>query len=185
MNALVKILGPENIPGILDESLTVQLAPGRILRKVLEPTPITGTKKFVATKEIFEKEANVGDSCFWGSFGEDFFGKVEQDVPDADLIAHELQRNSVDAPIIKELGELHETTLWHFFAAMKTQSQGQKGILLINGRATIFYVRNKKGVLRAVGCQWFSDCRVWRVLTVSVERVGPWVSGYRVVSRNS
>ena len=66
---------------------------------------------------------------------------------------------------------------------MAEQGNGEDGILLTNGYANIFYIRDIKGVFWAVGCGW--DGGGWRVGAISVEDPRGWDGGRRVFSRNS
>ncbi len=66
---------------------------------------------------------------------------------------------------------------------MAAQPNGEKGTLLNDGSANIFYVPDLKGVLRAVYVYWY-DGR-WRVDANPVEGPGRWYGGDRVFSRNS
>lgn len=157
--------------------------PSGLLARVGEPMNITGIAEFTATKEIFQKEANVGD--FWSGFENNFLGKTEKGVLDINLVGHQLNRRSVDGPIMEELRDKKEVALWHLFSALKLQSQGQEGILLVNGWANIFYIRDKKGSFWAVGAGWDSGRRCWDLGAVPVASAGPWDADYRVFSRDS
>jgi hypothetical protein len=91
----------------------------------------------------------------------------------------------VDGPIIAELGgeEKSETTLSEMFSLMEKQGKGEDGVLLNNGYANIFYIRDLAGVLRAVGVRWGGGG--WGVGADSVGGPDRWDGGYRVFSRNS
>jgi hypothetical protein len=91
----------------------------------------------------------------------------------------------VDGPIINELGgeAKAETTLSEMFSLMEKQKNGESGVLLNNGYANIFYIRDQNGVLRAVGVDW--DDGGWYVGAYSVEDPGGWRVGRQVFSRNS
>ncbi len=94
-------------------------------------------------------------------------------------------KNSFDGPIIAELGgeAKAETTLTEIYDLMDRQSEGREGVLLNNGWANIFYVKDLAGVLRAVGVRW--DDAGWRVFADSVEDPTEWYAGRQVFSRNS
>jgi len=47
------------------------------------------------------------------------------------------------------------------FSPMEKQKNGEDGVLLNNGYANIFYIRDQNGVLRAVRVYW--DDGSWRV----------------------
>ena len=121
-----------------------------LLRKITSVV-VSGAKKFVADKASL-KEANVG---YTGSnFDEFFLGKMEENVADATLAIYRLEKNSLDAPIRKELGEHEETALTHFLDLLKKQAKGQEGHLLVNGYANIAYIRDKNGKLWTVNAYW-------------------------------
>lgn len=153
-----------------------------VLKLVASGIKATGAKHFVADKASL-KEANIG----WtgSNFDQFFLGKVEEDVEDATLAIHRLEKRSVDDPIRKELGqEREEITLAHFFDLLKKQSKGEPGHLLVNGYANIVYIRDKSGTLFAVDAGWGSYCRFWIVGADSVEDPGGWNRGNQVVSRD-
>jgi len=114
-------------------------------------------------------------------------GLVEPETPETTLRIHKLVRASVDGPILAELGgeETAETALAQMYELMKAQGQGQKGNLLTNGNANIFYIRDANGTLWAVDCSWHSDNRCWHVHAYSVTNPNTWNEGNQVVSRDS
>ena len=65
----------------------------------------------------------------------------------------------------------------------KQGNKGEDGILLNNGYANIFYIKDQNGVLRPVGVYWCDDG--WLVSAYSVGRPSRWDAGGRVFSRNS
>jgi hypothetical protein len=71
-----------------------------------------------------------------------FFKTVEKSTPSGVLLIQKLAKASVDGPIITELGGVlkAQTSLGEMFALMKKQGKGEKGDLLTNGWATIFYI---------------------------------------------
>jgi len=112
-------------------------------------------------------------------------GKVERKVAKATLRVHQLLKGLVDSSIIAELGgeEVAETTLAQMWKMMKRQGRGQKGKLLTNSYANIFYIRDTDGVLWAVDCGWDSSCAAWGVGAGPVRDPGAWADGSQVVSR--
>jgi len=111
--------------------------------------------------------------------------KTEDPISEQTLRYHKLRQSSVDGPIIAELGgaEKSETTLSEMFSLMEKQGKGEDGVLLNNGWANIFYIKDVAGVLRAVRVYWRDDG--WFVYSNSVEGPGRWSGGNRVFSRNS
>lgn len=111
-------------------------------------------------------------------------GRVETDVPEATLNVYRLLKSSLDGPIIAELGEqIAEITLAQMFELLKRQGCGQQGVLITNGYTNVFYVRDAKGVLWAVGCLWVSGCGGWDVFAYSITDPDRWSGGLQVVSR--
>ncbi|MBI4136099.1 MAG: hypothetical protein HY481_00900 [Candidatus Vogelbacteria bacterium] len=157
------------------------------------------TGKFVA-KEKFVRDtgckAKVKISYLGDNFTEWFLsgdGKTEDptrlpdgQVTEQTLCYHTLRQSSVDGPIIAELGgaEKAETTLSELFFLMKKQGNGEDDILLSNGWANIFYVRDFNDLLLRAVIVFWNDVG-WFVYANSVENPFGWHDGYRVFSRNS
>ncbi|MFA6416500.1 MAG: hypothetical protein WCW56_03395 [Candidatus Paceibacterota bacterium] len=159
--------------------------PELLLEFVGTVTTSATTAKFVAKKN-FELKKDGGICSYLGNNFTAWFGdKVEDPIGEQTLRYAKLRKSSVDAPIIAELGgeAKAETTLSEVHDLMAKQAKGEKGTLLNNGDANIFYVRDKNGVLRAVGVSWSVDgCFVY---AYSVEHPHAWHAGLRVFSRNS
>jgi hypothetical protein len=122
------------------------------------------------------KIVHLGDN-----FKAHFLGKVEENVPGAELTMHRLKRFPLDASILVELGDRAETTLAYLFALIARQGKGEAGMLLTNGHMNNFYVRDAKGELWVVGASWRGFG--WDVSACSVEDRGKWHAGDWVVSR--
>ncbi len=153
---------------------------------VVSPTtaPFAAKDRFVVNTK---RNAAVKIAFVWDNFTSWFMGKTEQPFEGSTLKYGMLSRSSVDGPIIAELGgeEKAETTLAEVFALMSAQPNGENGALLTNGYANIFYVRNAKGVLRAVRVGWDADDGGWDVYAFSVADPSSWGGGRLVFSRNS
>jgi hypothetical protein len=146
------------------------------------------TEKFIAREKFVintSRKANVLISFLGDNFNKWFIGKEEDPIAGQILRYGKLRKNSVDGPIITELGgeAKAETTLSELFHLMDIQWKGQKGILLTNGSANIFYIKDVSGVLRAVNVRWNGDG--WHVGAYSVENPDEWREGRLVFSRNS
>jgi hypothetical protein len=149
------------------------------------------TSKFVAKDKFVvntKRNAPVKISAVWDNFTSWFLsgeGKTEDPISEQTLRYHKLRKSSVDGPIITELGgeEKSETTLTEMFSLMEKQKNGEGGVLLNNGYANIFYIRDQNRVLRAVYVRWFGDGR--HVDAGSVEDPDRWDAGSQVFSRNS
>lgn len=149
------------------------------------------TSKFVAKEKFVvntKRNAPVKISAVWDNFTSWFLSgdsKIEDPISEQTLRYHKLRKSSVDGPIITELGgeEKSETTLTEMFSLMEKQKNGEDGVLLNNGYANIFYIRDQNGVLRAVCVGWVGDG--WFVFALSVGSPGRWGGGLQVFSRNS
>ena len=145
------------------------------------------TEPFVVSEKCVvdtSRKAKVKISFLGNNFRAWMLGKVEEPGGETVLRHARLTKNSVDKPILDELGDKAETALTDIFAMMMEQPNGEKeGNLLADGPANIFYVRNINGVLRAVDVYWYDGG--WYVNAYSVENPYTWYAGYRVFSRNS
>ena len=142
---------------------------------------VPAIQRFVAENCL--KEANVG----WtgSAFDRLFRHNVEEGVPESELVASQLKGASLDVPILTELGDKAEIPLAHMFHLLRQQAHREEGILLTNGYANIFYVRDRNGTLWAVSAFWFSVYRYWNVEAYSVGSPDRWSGGYQVFSRDS
>jgi len=143
--------------------------------------------KFIAKDNFVvnvNKNARVKISYLGDNFRENFLGKIENLVGDISLAYHNLKESSRDIPIISELGgeELVETVLGVVFSLMCQQPNGEDGVLLNNGYANIFYVRDKSRVLWTVRVRWIGGG--WFVDAGSVGYPYGWGGGGRVFSCN-
>ncbi|MFA6340865.1 MAG: hypothetical protein WCX27_01320 [Candidatus Paceibacterota bacterium] len=118
------------------------------------------------------------------NFDEWFLGKTEKPIAKQELHYAKLLKRSADGPIIEELGgeAKAETTLSEMYSLMENQKDGRDGVLLNNGSANIFYIKDKNEVLRAVGVHWRGDG--WCVDADSVEDPDAWYDGGQFFSRN-
>lgn len=145
------------------------------------------TEKFVAKEKFRMDSKEVKFYGIWDNFRDWFIsddGKIEDPLGEQTLRYGKLTKNSVDVPIIEELGgeAKAETTLNEFYDLLKKQANGENGVLLTNGYANIFYIRDQNGVLRAVNARWDDDG--WAVGAISVESPIEWIADNQVFSRN-
>jgi len=149
------------------------------------------TIKFVAKDKFVintKRNAPVKISYLGDNFTERFLsgdGKTEDPITGQTLRYHELWQPSMDGPIIAELGgaEKSETTLFEMFSLMEKQGKGEDGVLLNNGYANLFCIKDGTGVLSAVYVHSCGDG--WSVGADSVGSLHMWDDGDRVFSRNS
>ena len=185
---LIKQVG-ENGPNLLLQGkLKIEVIKESILNWLGTTTTSATTEKFVSKDKFFKDSKEVKFYGIWDNFTNWFLaddGKTEEPISEQTLRYGNLTKNSVDGPIIEELGgeAKAETTLSDLYDLLKKQSKGEDGDLLTNGRANIFYIKDACSVLRAVGVYWYDSG--WRVGADSVESPGEWGAGGRVFSRNS
>jgi hypothetical protein len=156
-----------------------------LLREVTTVS-VGSSEKFVAA-EHFTNSSSAGIKFWLGdNFKTNFFGKIEENVPAAELNIHTLTKASLHASIRAELGAEHEETkLTHLYELLKKQPKGESAALLTNGIANIFYIRDTKGELWAVHAYWDVGNRDWYVYASSVAHPSEWHAGHQVVSRKS
>lgn len=165
------------------------------LRPLNRPLLIpVGTTSIAATTDTFiardrfvkntKKNAPVNISYLSDNFSSWFLGKTEEPFTGLTLKYGTLSCYSLDTAIIAELGgeEKSETTLTEIFSLMAQQPNGEKGVLLNNGYANIFYIRDAKGVLCTVVVYWGGDG--WYVSASALD-VGGWDDDHQVFSCNS
>lgn len=159
---------------------------GAVILSLVATVSVAAVKSFRAADHFKGGETVDGVKVWLGeNFKKCLLGKTECDVPAGMLRIHRLEKNSVDSPIIAELGEeaAAETFLAQIWQLLKLQPTGQEGKLLVDGKANIFYVRDDNGTLWAVSCRWDSGYRDWRLEAVPVTDPYGWRSGIRVLSR--
>jgi len=158
-----------------------ELQPALLKRITTVAVPVPGVQYFVAKDHL--KAANVG----WtgDNFKRLFLNNVEENVHEAKLTVSRLERASLDASILTELGDKAEVKLSCLFDLLKKQSKGEDGVLLANGYANIFYIRDADGNLWAVYADWDSGDHCWGVEAYSVESPFGWRDGDHVFSRDS
>ena len=177
------------ISAITNRAKTAAQAVVSVLSSIIATFTVSATtEKFIA-KDKFKvdtgKKAKVKISYLGDNFKEWFLGKIEDPFSGSTVYGRKLEKNSVDGPILAELGgnEAAETTLTEVYAAMEAQPNGEDGNLLNNGWANIFYIKDVNGALRAVHVDWVDGG--WDVLANSVEDPAEWNADDRVFSRNS
>lgn len=151
------------------------------LLKQIATVSVSGAARFVAEDHL--KEANIG--WMGDNFKKLFLKKTEENVGEAAIAVHRLERASKDAPIMTELGNRAEIKLAHFFSLLKAQSKGQEGALAVDGSANIAYIIGDDGNFWAVSASWDSGDRCWRVEALSVGLPREWDAGHRVLSCDS
>ncbi len=155
----------------------------RILQSIT-PKPVESNRPFNADETFFNKKSGVKMVEHGSNFKSWFGGKVEDDAPDGELRPLTLTQSANDSEIIADLGgeATAEVTLAEIWRLMERQANGGEGVLLTNGYANIFYVRDRDGVLRAVSVYWNDDG--WYANANALDDYR-WFDVIRVFSRNS
>jgi len=152
------------------------------------------TEKFVVRKKFVvdtKKEAKVKISFLSKDFQRMFGGKVEEPSAGSIVYGRKLNRNSVDTPILEELGGKRKaaTTLTEVYAIMEhTEHYNGESSDLKNGSSSdVFYVpeddSEPEETLRAVYLD--RDDEGWIVRADLVEVPLEWDADDRVFSHNS
>jgi len=185
----------KNLAGcLLPQTSVVPVEPAKpelLLDLVGTVTTSATTSRFVAKDKFVvntKHNAQVKISYLGDNFKAWFLngeGKTEDPISERTLRYHKLRKTSVDSPIIAELGgaEKSETTLSEMFSLMEKPKNGKDGVLLNNGYANIFYIKDIAGVLRTVDVYWYGVG--WRVRARSVEGPHGWADGNQMFSRLS
>jgi hypothetical protein len=187
-------LGWERNQNALKKNLAEVLLPPVLLPSILDLVstvviPAT-TSKFIAKDKFvvnITRNAPVEISVVFENFTNWFLsgdGKIENPIKEQTLCYHKLRKSSVNNLIIAELGgeTKAETTLSEMFYLMEKQKNGGRGILLTNGYANVFIIRDQNGVLRIVDVVWRLG---WIIDATSVDVPRGYGLGYQVFSRNS
>ena len=154
----------------------------KTLLSLLGTITVPATNQFVARDNFKLGKNGVG----WmnDNFKAWFLGKTEGPAEETTLRYSRLTESSLDAPILKELGDRAETTLANLFHLLSLQAKGGNGVLLVNGYANIFYVRDASGELRTVIAGWYASYGDWSVDAFEVTCQVRWDDGDQVFSRN-
>lgn len=177
-----KLGGMDGVRRFLAGSIEVVV---KKLLTLVTTVKVATVEHFVANEKFIEGKTTDGVKIAWigDNFKANFLEKTENGVETTELKIHKLDQDSLDAPIIAELGDADETTLAHFWELLKKQGSGQKGDLLTNGYANIAYIRDENMGLWA----FYVHCRAgsggWGVGAYSVEDPLRWDAGNQVVSR--
>ncbi|MDE2001375.1 MAG: hypothetical protein KGI60_02275 [Patescibacteria group bacterium] len=117
------------------------------------------------------------------SFKQRFHKKLEEPQREVELRVSRLKKRSLDESIREELGDKAETTLATIWVLLRRQPNGGKeGMLLANGFANIFYVRDADRDFTAVRIVWSADG--WRLHAFLVGSLTDgWDEDGRVFSR--
>lgn len=138
----------------------------RIVRIAAQPAVTT-------SKEYFEE---AGVRLFGSNFESQFLGLGIGATDETELAVRKLEKSSLDAPILTELGDKAEISVSQFKAFLAENRKSSEWF--------IFYLRGKDGNLWAVRAYWSTDRDGWYVNAFSVDGPSGWSAGSQVVSRN-
>ena len=128
----------------------------------------------VTTNDQYFEEAGV--KWTGSNFKAQFLGLEVAATGGAALAVRKLEEDSLDAPILAELGDKAEISVSQFRAFLAANRESKEWF--------IFYLRGKDGELWAVYADWYSGSGGWYVYADSVAGPDRWDAGLRVVSRN-
>ena len=156
------------------------LAETRLLKPVSKSTVPARTKPFNAA-EFYQ----IGTGLYvYDTFADRLDLSARQTVdsaPERPYVASLLKANAYDRDIRKELPDTHLSTLEDIAGLIEAQPNGKSGFLLNNGYANIFYVEGKNGEVFAVGVDWISGNRKWRVFDWELDGIGRWCADRQVL----
>lgn len=195
IEALVNKLGGKDVvKGILSgESRVVVTNVAATLLKFIGTVQIAATGEFFARDHFVINNKSVKFVYIDDVFKQLFLDQVEEPQEMVAIQANQLEWDSLDVTILRELGDKAETTLSKIWELLKKQPNGEYGRLLTNGFANIFYVRDARGTTRVVNVSWRSENEFgflskasgWRINAYSTGYLDDWGKGSQVFSRNS
>jgi hypothetical protein len=112
-------------------------------------------------------------------------GKPETSAGKATLRFHKLRKSAPNSAIIAKLGgeASAEISLASLYGLLIVQPHGESGVLLNDGLANLFYIRDHSGILRVVLVTWGEEG--WDIGALPVEEKGEWLAGFQVLSGTS
>jgi len=146
-------------------------------------------KKFVVAEKFRESKTTDGVRITFvnENFKKYFLPKVEENVYAAWLRNHRLCRNSVDTPIITEIGgeakaEIYLAQMWELLKRQGSGEPSSKGGLLVNNEGNISYSKGVNGVLWVLSANWSNLFNGWGVEAHAIPIPGEWSTGFQVIS---
>ncbi len=174
-----KLGGMDGVRRLMSGELILQQP--RLLRPV-STISLPAVRKFSVKTAFGATKPAIKIWYLGDNFKQYFLNKTEKNIPATELTVSELTRASVDGPILAELGDKAETSLFQFWYLLLKQSDGVPGILLTNGYANIFYIKDVNGTRWTVRAGWNAELG-WRVVAGSVGYPCRWRAGDQVFSR--
>ncbi|MFA6353279.1 MAG: hypothetical protein WCW90_03570, partial [Candidatus Paceibacterota bacterium] len=146
-SAVERILSGELVVSVVEAIKTV----ADKLLEFINTVTVPATGNFVAKNHFIintAQDALVRIGWMGDDFREHFLSKIEDASGEMELFYYKLRQPSRDIPILSELGGDEtrvETTLSKLWELLELQGRGQDGVLLTNGYANVFYVRDPDG----------------------------------------
>ncbi len=181
--------GEEMIDALITGRAKIEVKLTKVILSSLGTTNTSATdEKFIAKEKFVMNSKEVRFHGIWENFNEWYLtgdGVVDEVMGAQSICFADLTQDCADSLIIKEFGgeKKSETTLAELYDLLKKQGNGEDGVLLTNGRANIFYIKNIFGVLCVVDVYW---CSVgWSVHSDSFGGISIRENDARVFSRKS
>jgi hypothetical protein len=128
------------------------------------------------------KKGEVKISLTGGNFKSCFLSQTVAERDGYLMSSYQIKESVCDEDIRFKLGGGHETDLPGLLSLLGQQPEGEKGVLLTNGRANIFYIKDCTGAVRVVSVDWRVDGWCLYSRGLGDRR---WYDGRRVFARNS
>ena len=113
-------------------------------------------------------------------FKEAFLDIVEKEVSADELLVWPLTQRIGHKDIFERYAPVQPTSFAHINELLKLQPNGEKGILLVNSSANIFYVDRKKGDCWTIWVRWWKGCG-WFIRTCPATAPFVWSVGDQVL----
>lgn len=149
---------------------------------------VSAQKKFIVRDHFkldTSKNAVVKIGYILGNFTAWFNNLVEDEVTAGELKYHKLEQDAGAEQFFAELGDNSVVKLSQIFALMRMQPKGEDGVLLTNGYANLFKVRDANGEARVVGVGWRAGLGYWRVSANPLGVPILWAADNRVFSQQT
>lgn len=177
LNALVKKVGPKNVPEVLDGSKKIKVV--EMLLEQLDTVKTPRFDRFVPSEHLEEANVRLVNEGF-----KDLFLDHTERVLESTLVISCLRLERQDLVIVAELGRRAKISMAQFFSLLTNQANGQDGVLLAApSRTNVAYSVGLGGDLWAVTANWHSSHRnFWEIGAYSIGSSLTKSTGTRVIS---
>jgi hypothetical protein len=143
---------------------------------------LTTIEEFIAKEKFIvdkSEKAKVKISSLSGSFQMKFLSKREMVKP-RNMYYYKLKKWAFSLKVISALGgrSKAESFLYELFSLMEKQGNGEKGVLLTDGCANVFFIRDISFELRAVECRWRNGG--WHLDDNDINDFIEWYPGHQI-----